>query len=42
MDAKFHNDSLHTVKDIMFYWNFTKTAKAAILFIILKINKSLS
>jgi len=42
MHAKFHNDSLRTIRDIMFYWNFTKTAKAAILFIILKINKSLN
>ena len=30
--AKFHNDSLPTIRDIMFYWNFTKTARVAILF----------
>ena len=41
MHAKFHNDSLPTIRD-MFYWNFTKTVKAAILFFLLKINKSLN
>lgn len=39
MCAKFHNDSLPTIRDIMFYWNFTKTAKAAILFLSLSINQ---
>ena len=42
MRAKFHNDSLPTIRDTMFYWNFTKTAKAAILVFLLKINKSLN